>query len=461
MRTSAKLLFLVTFFLSLARLSAATWYIDGTATGAKTGKSWTDAWTNLAAATGIAAGDTVYISGGPAGSTQTYSVNVWANYPGQWGNVVNGVTYKIGQDAAHNGTAVFDGLGGSYWLVQGWKNVTISGDANDGQRHFKLINCTSAGSGTNWFSVRVSYIDFGSVPNGIDFNPATNIEVDHCYFNITGTTVDHFSYGQFSGTAYDSSTFHDNVVNIPYASAINGCGADGLQWNGSGYSVYNNVISGYPSSTYTGSQHQDGWQATGNGSYIKIYGNTFLNIVNYPVFQEPAFGGYSHTRIYDNIAICTNFTGSQAFVVSGSSTKTLTDCTVANNIAVNFALPFTFRNPSASASSNTFYSCYFYNNINVGGSNIIDANVTADQNITLNDTQATASFASYAPLSVKNDFHLKATATLLIGLARDASSLIGSLDKDGTPRVAWDVGPYSYSSLSLLAPSNTRVVASQ
>jgi hypothetical protein len=88
-----------------ARSQAATWYVDSAATGAHNGTSWSNAWTSFSQISGVSAGDTVNISGGTSGSSETYSIG--GSFP-----FVNGVNnssrtvYQIGQDSAHDGTAI-------------------------------------------------------------------------------------------------------------------------------------------------------------------------------------------------------------------------------------------------------------------------------------------------------------------------------------------------------------------
>ncbi|HLX96783.1 MAG TPA: hypothetical protein VKU37_13650, partial [Verrucomicrobiae bacterium] len=49
------------------KATAATWYVDSTVGASGTGTSWATAWKALSNITGVKAGDTVYISGGPSG----------------------------------------------------------------------------------------------------------------------------------------------------------------------------------------------------------------------------------------------------------------------------------------------------------------------------------------------------------------------------------------------------------
>src|SRR5664279_570057 len=116
--------FLVSLFsFALFSAQAATWYVDSSVGTSGNGTSWATAWKALSNVTGVSAGDTVYISGGASGSSQTYSLSSWKPAGGSAGNRI---TYQIGQDAAHNGTASFSGSG--TWFG-GANNVIVSGNA--------------------------------------------------------------------------------------------------------------------------------------------------------------------------------------------------------------------------------------------------------------------------------------------------------------------------------------------
>src|SRR5271169_4126243 len=172
---------------------AATWYVDNTATGSHNGGSWANAWTSISQISGVSAGDTVYISGGPAGSAQTYTMS------GAWtpvgGTSSSPVTYQIGQDSAHNGTAIFSGSGN--WLGGVLQNVVISGDAGDGQMHYSIANpanntsyYTEAWSdpeaSTYSSGVRISYVNLGQIATAFDVWPiqTPGLEIDHTWAYI-------------------------------------------------------------------------------------------------------------------------------------------------------------------------------------------------------------------------------------------------------------------------------------
>ncbi|MGD1089205.1 MAG: hypothetical protein ABR955_10835, partial [Verrucomicrobiota bacterium] len=138
MRTiPAQIRFLVIVLFSMMfSANAATWYVDSSVLISGNGTTWLTAWQNLSDISGVTAGDIVYISGGPSGSSQTYSLS------GTWspagGNSSANITYQIGQDSLHDGTAKFSGPGGQGQFLAGVNYVTLTGNAGDGKMHFQV-----------------------------------------------------------------------------------------------------------------------------------------------------------------------------------------------------------------------------------------------------------------------------------------------------------------------------------
>lgn len=380
------------FLLLTCRIFSATYYIDSIATGKADGSSWANAFPTIKAAySGVQPSSTVYISGGPSGKSQSYNGSSTDQWVGQFFSA-NGVTWKVGQDALHNGKVILDGMGGGNLFQHDWNGVTISGDAGDGLRHIYLKdNSTTDGVGScgNSVNVHFTYIDFGKQPgnsgsSAFNFNPAQGVEIDHCKFYFTGDKMNQLSYGIFNGGAYKENSFHDNDITIPRGT--NGLGPDALGWTGSdsahgGFSIYNNDFKTYLSTSYSGGQHQDGWQAA-QGSYIEVYGNKFTDFLNYCVFPECYLGGYSHMQIHGNTCVITFKNITQAIAISATLAFPAVDVNCYDNTATGFAIPFTFRNPNAMPLVGAFKNCAFTNNISYnGGTNIIDPSVLQSGNI--------------------------------------------------------------------------------
>jgi len=437
------------------KVPAATWYVDSSVATSGNGTAWATAWKALSNITGVKAGDTVYISGGAGGSSQTYSVSSWIPAGGAAGSPI---IYQIGQDSAHNGTAVFSGSG--TWFG-GANNVIVSGDAGDGARHF---SCSGYGKGANvnaTSNLRISYVNLGSqLSAGVEGQGVSAFEFDHCYAYISDGTADHFMSVGVTGTTWDQNLIHDNTVYIPHQSGAAGDGADGYQIGGNGFDLYNNLLVGY-NTTYTGGQHQDGWQGLTN-SYVKFYGNTFVDIGNYALFADAYYGGFNHIRAYNNLFLIDDPTitsvnpGGIVFGTDGGyvgpSPCTFNDIIFANNVADGYGNngSYTLNNVTGSSHPTTFSGGVIINNVSVNGGYIsTDGNTTSTviNNATLTTAQGAADFVKYtANGGTNNDFHLLAAASALIGHATNEWACF-TTDRDGKPRPVtgnWDMGPYQY-----------------
>jgi hypothetical protein len=434
---------------------AATWYVDGTAAGSHNGTSWANAWTSLSQVSSVGAGDTVYISGGASGNSKTYSVSDWKPAGGGTGSPI---TYQIGQDSAHNGTAIFSGSG--TWFG-GANNVVISGDAGDGAMHFSCAGYGTSANINGNSNLRISYVNLGNnLGDGIDGQSVTAFQLDHCYAYISSSSADHFFSVGFNGTTWDQNLIHDNTIYVPHQAGASGDGADAFQIGGNGYDLYNNKIVGYDVSNYTGGQHQDGWQSL-TASYVKLYGNTFVDIGNYALFGDAYYGGFNHVWVYNNIFLIVGsavYPGGAVFGTDGGylgpSPCTFNDVIIANNLASGYpndgGQPFSLNNVSPYAT--VFTGDAVVNNVIVNGGGIsLSGNITSTLLgiVSLTAAQAGADFVSYTTTGgTNNDYHLKSVATLLIGQGVNESADFTS-DRDGQPRPAtgaWDIGPYQYAS---------------
>jgi len=453
--------------LLLSLLSACThtntvWYVDGEAKGAKNGKSWTNAWSSLDAIKGVRGGDVVYISGGPAGQTRLYTASSWR--PPR-GNAKAQILYQIGQDSAHNGTAVFDCRNGS-WLGR-VSYVTLSGDAGDGHMHYALTNCGAVALLNHSVNVTISYINMGAVTVGggnqggvIDANPVTGLQIDHCYCVVWNTVADHFSYILSNAGGYDANRAFNNTIYLPKGPY--GFGADGFQWNGSGLTIADNYVCGYITN-YTGTQHQDGYQGT-SGSYLKIYNNTFRDMGNAGIFLDGYWGNFVNCMVYNNLIYLSIAVPSGAYprgmdVISDHAAKsgpiTFQNVMVCNNLIANYPSLYGLGFYAPATGNGSVYSndlvannvCYNTHD----GFNIDSASGLASYNNKYVPAGAGSNFVNFTPITSSSastlfDFHPVASDTVLRGQGSNLSVYF-SIDKDNNARPAtgpWDLGPNQY-----------------
>jgi hypothetical protein len=441
---------LLLLFLLCSSALGATRYVDSAATGSADGTSWANAWTTLAAITGLSAGDTVYISGGTTGNTKSYTCPSNWNPPS--GTVGNRITYQIGQTAAHNGVVIFSGSG--TWLT-GPTDINLSGDAGDGVRHFRLTGCALITyQGIN--RTRISYLDcpsgLGVAENtGFRLSGATAMEVDHCYLKTTVVRNGHgFTWHSMVGGTYDVNTIHDNTILVPYQGG--GLGSDGMYIDGDGFSIYNNLIQAYYVAGANG-DHADGWQGAG-GRYIKIYNNVIVDFANYGLFGEAYASGYQDTFVYNNLVLISDsgilggYPGGIIFGANVSSARSFIDVVIANNTIVDLDDHMAISLNSVGSYPATFTDCYIQNNVIVGsGSILLQGNTTStvDHNVWITSANAPANFATYTHYGgTANNLHLLAGASTLVDTGASMASWF-TTDKDGYTRTGtWDIGAYEY-----------------
>ncbi len=463
-----KLLLVITTILWAVSAHAASWYVDGSVSTSGNGHSWATAWKNISNITGVSAGDTVYISGGPSGSTQTYTMSdSWAPIGGTAGNPV---TYKIGRDSQHNGTAFFSGTG--RWLSPTPSNYVISGDAGDGLKHFTTADPSTGISAYSYLyetynsstrsNIRLSYINFGQISppksgstrmRALHFSGCSGIEIDHTYTYVTGSNPDSWLTLDTAGSAYDVNSVHHNEVRV--VNHVSGLGPDHIK-GGAATSIYNNTFTGVPSDSFAGTQHNDGIQTLG-GNYIKIYNNKFVNISSYPVYFLAQYADFYHCQIYNNEVVITDSRilsyGSKGmqFGQHQGAMKTLgrsgiyDDVIVANNTTADYVGKNCIGMGGQDVSRATYHSnTIMANNICWKGAGYnYDSNVTVYDNVV---SSTGTHFVSYTQFSSSNDFHLLSSDTTFKEQGTSMASYF-TTDKDGVSRPqgsAWDMGAYEY-----------------
>lgn len=446
---------------------AATHYVDSGAAGANNGSSWTDAWTSIGAISGLSAGDTVYISGGPSGGTRTYSLSAWAPAGGSAGSPI---TYQIGQDSLHNGTALFTGSGN--WIGGRLNYVNILGDAGDGLRHFSLSGTVSTNNdspytcaintynGGGIANSRIAYVNAGHILQFMRLSPAGPFaEIDHCYswcIDFQGSDAQDYWAGTVvgAGTWNTGLLYHDNVFYTPvatdtFSTAIGG--GDMLDFGGDGVSVYNNVCQGYMTNAAirTSGEHVDGAQFWNGASqsYIQFYGNHYQNLGSIGIYCEiTGSGSYHHVRIFNNVVNCT---GTDAIEVEAENvTGALFDDVIVVNNTMDANTGGTWCGSmfgAGTAPGTVFNNCLFANNIYANKVGPVNSSVVQIANV--DATGHSTWFNNYTANSLVNNYHLTSAATSLIGQGTNLSSIF-TTDFDGNPRPAsgpWDIGAFQFS----------------
>jgi hypothetical protein len=464
---------------------AATWYVDSTATGAKNGTSWANAWTALSQIANPAAGDTVYISGGPSGGSQTY--NISAPWVPTSGSASGGrVTYQIGQDALHNGTAVFNCAGLNSFISGNPAYINFVGDAGDGKMHFSIASdLTGQLAAFTWSgatsNVRIGYVNLNSQGNeAFDFfQGASSVEVDHTYYNGTpSANEDHcFTIDSYNQT-WDNSLIHDNTWRMAHAVPESNMGDDGLQGkNWSGVSIYNNSLIGVGVSNYQGGQHQDAAQPLG-GDHIKYYNNYIQDMVNYAFYGDAFYGGFTSVYLYNNVvALITpgvqNNPGAAGLVIGSELTNApFNDIVVCNNIVADYASHIAIAIGTGGSGSISYGSNLRVEN-NIVTNNQSGTPIRPDSHFTNSNNVVSSGvgyFVSYTANKANTaNFHLVSPDTTLIGAGANLTSVSSfagvTLDRDGNQRPAtgsWNIGPYGVTGSGPGGePSNLRIISSQ
>jgi hypothetical protein len=469
---------LLVLMLGLASYSApaATWYVDNTATGSNDGTSWANAWKSIAAIAGVSAGDTVYFSGGPTASSQTYMVPTGGWTPAG-GTAGHPITYQTAQDSSHNGNVILTAGGNEFLIVNPKNNVTLSGYVGQAfncmskspvvVQHMQFglpkaagnwdatVYCNTLGQSNN-LTLAYIYVPgcnrFVYIGNGLKYG-CTGLKVNNCFsvklfFPTPGALDDSIYLGGLGGVAFaDGAVFHDNFIRSPcngnQGTAI---GDDVFKWGGN-MDLYHNHIQLYLNDNYTFSpnfQHADVLQ--NNATSTRVYDNWFENIGESIWFHDSlAQSAYADLQFYNNV-ITQNFPSAISAVARGldfepqdNGKSTFTNVLIANN-TWNVPSLFVMRFVHAASWKNVRVVNNAYWECNDASKSSWDATAGFEIKVSNNLTAKKSDFL--AAKNDSNDFAL-APGAREINAGVSLSSFF-TTDFVGTARRQWDIGAYAY-----------------
>jgi hypothetical protein len=489
--------------LSTLGLSAASWYVDKDATGLNNATSWANAADTFTAIpwASVQPGDFIYISGGTTASSKVYNETLTVGKAGSPGNLIT-IGVKA-DDASHNGTII---INGNYIEMSGIWYIKLNGYVA-GQQHFLIRDLfnTSVAEWANAIMAPqtagtvIDGMSFSNINNGINLNDSANFTIKRTFMRQMRGDAMVRSSGSFGTQGlWDSNLIEDNdweVASGTVPGPTQGMGPDGIQ-AGHNVTIRNNTFRVKQYNIVTSVQHTDMIQAA--GTYLRIYGNDFINVGDSCIQLHGWFGQAQkreHIHIFNNIFRIVDeidpFPQNLRLYNVAVPITNVTDLVVANNLFLdnrwqNVETLLRDMGGAPKGSGN-----YLVNNIFCIGSGgtgtlfwnldltsfdpgswIINGNsyYAGGNVITYNWAQQAAStwvaanepagrigmpsFVSYTYRNLNNNLRLSGSDTV----ARDTGinmSAFFTTDKDGNTRTPpWDKGPYEYGGAPVVAPGS-------
>jgi hypothetical protein len=448
---------------------AANWYVDSAVGTSGNGQSWAGAFKTFSAISwsSINPGDTLYISGGSTSKTYSTPLTI-----GKSGTSSNRITVRVGQDAGHTGTVIFDGA--SVNVNQSY--ITIDGSVN-GVSKLHIKNITDSSKDNGWAfnaggsnGLILKYVTVTNCNNGVNLTYGNNYEISNSSMTTRGDAVIRGIMSNLNG--WDVNKIHDNFLE----SLFNGGGPDTIQV-GHSTSIYNNKIKVTKDSSALSGQHTDNLQLAGFN--IKVYGNEFINIGDSNIdYDAWASGKVENVHIYNNLFhLVQDIDPYPDFIriySTGAAINSFNNVKILNNSFID--------DRTSRAGTGQLIGYGFGNGSGAGSGNETRNNLVrgTPSGMSINMDRGGSSFSmAYSnniyPYSVSRDPSAKVGVPALDAnfiptssdtLARDKGMAMSffSTDKRGTARPqgsAWDIGAFEYSgnssTVSLLPPTNLRI----
>ncbi|MGZ3769027.1 MAG: choice-of-anchor Q domain-containing protein [Bdellovibrio sp.] len=461
----------ILFLLMLLCSSAysANWYVDNALAVSGAGNSWATAFNSFESISWskIQPGDTLFISGGTTSKTYTSTLNIGAD-----GTESSKILIRVGQDQGHNGMVILDSGGISIAYVN---NVTIDGSIGSAS-HMLIQNVTDASKDWGWavndagsggVGITVRYLTITNCNNGINLTYADTFEVDHNSITVKGDAGIRAFGGPTHGFGWNK--VHDNSITSLGKQAYGG--PDSIQ-SGNSIDIYNNQFFAVESNDALQGQHPDSLQM-GGGRYVRVYGNTFLNVSDSNIdYDAVGQGMIQDIYIYNNLFHITQTIDAYPDFIrmysTGLAINTFSNVKIFNNTFIDDKggvrmIGFDFHNGTGAGEGNEMRNNLAKGptpmNFNIGsGGGSFTINLSNNIYPSAQDNDPTAIIG--VPILDAN-FVPSASDTL----ARDRGMTLNyfSTDKLGTPRPqgsAWDIGAFEYSAnapLKLAAPMNLRI----
>lgn len=376
----------IILLLSCYSMFGADWYVAKEAVGSNNGTSWANAWNEMNAVVwaNINAGDTLWLSGGPAGGTNNYftSLTHFIGSPNN-GTPANPITIRVGNDSSHNGLVKIIG-GGIYlfrdwYVVDGSKSAWIPDTVLDTYRIGTNCNievnqtnqstacqfATAIGLKFKWVHVSASGVKYDT---GIDYDSlslgsySNGTEIAYCWLtDAYGMALEAYNNktatSPTTAASFGQLLFHHNLCERIH---------DNYAQTDGGVDFYKNVMRWWVLPSVL---HPDGFQ--GIEQCVRIWNNIMLDPLEQFLYFEcndTDGTGMHDIYIWNNVfGGITN--GTQFIIITGHDAEpetvslSITNVWVANNTWINnFGTTVWTWNRGATRTSGVVSNLNFINN---------------------------------------------------------------------------------------------------